>query len=216
MGSVIDVARAPQEQHDLVRACAAGDRGAQTRLFRAEVQRVNALLHRVLGASGAIEDLVQESFIRVFRSLPTFRGEAQLSTWIGRIVLRVAYEHLRSSRPAPARLEAVPDLSSDDPGAEQQLAAREGLRRLYRILDGLDPKLRIAFTLNVIDGRSQQEVAALMAASLVATKTRIWRARREVDKRARLDPLLAAFVDGRGRGERDEDQDGQDEMGGRS
>jgi hypothetical protein len=54
-------------------------------------------------------------------------------------------------------------------------------------------------------------VAALMAASLVATKTRIWRARREVDKRARLDPLLAAFVDGRG----GEDQDGENQMGGR-
>jgi RNA polymerase sigma-70 factor (ECF subfamily) len=183
-----------EAQQDLVRACATGDRVAQTRLFRAEVQRVHALLHRVLGPSGAIEDLVQESFIRVFRSLPGFRGEAQLSTWIGRIALRVAFEHLRTVRPAPARLKAVPDVSSDDPDAERQLVAREGLRRLYRILDRLDGKLRIAFTLHVIDGRSQHEVASLMSASLVATKTRIWRARREVDRRARLDPLLAAFV----------------------
>jgi len=194
MASQTDVARAPQDQQDLVRACAGGDRSAQTRLFRAEVQRVHALLHRVLGGTPALEDLVQESFIRVFRSLPTFRGEAQLATWIGRIVLRVACEHLRAARPAAARLESVPDVSSDDPDAEQQLAAREGLRRLYRILDRLDPKLRIAFTLHVVDGRPQQEVAALMSASLVATKTRIWRARREVDKRARLDPLLAPFV----------------------
>jgi len=188
-------AAATQEaQHDLVRACATGDRAAQTRLFRAEVQRVHALLHRVLGTSAAIEDLVQESFIRVFRSLPGFRGEAQLSTWIGRIALRVAFEHLRTVRPAPVLLKAVPDVPSDDPDAERQLAAREGLRRLYRILDRLDAKLRIAFTLHVIDGRSQHEVASLMSATLVATKTRVWRARREVDKRARLDPLLAAFV----------------------
>ncbi len=194
MASVTEVALAPSEAQDLASACARGDRGAQERLFRAEVQSVHRLLHRVLGASPALEDLVQESFIRVFRSLASFRGEAQLGTWIGRIALRVAYEHLRGARPALARLEAVPDLPSDDPDAERQLMAREGLRRLYRILERLDAKQRIAFTLCVIDGRSQQEVAALMSASLVATKTRIWRARREVDRRARLDPLLALLV----------------------
>lgn len=201
MATVIDAATNPREEQDLVRACTAGDRAAQTRLFRAEVQRVHALLHRVLGPSAALEDLVQESFLRVFRSLPGFRGDAHLSTWIGRIVLRVAFEHLRSARPAPARLEAVPDVSSDDPDAERQLAAREGLRRVYRILDRLDPTLRIAFALGVIDGRSQREVASLMSASLVATKTRIWRARRAVDRRARLDPLLVPYLAGGAGGE---------------
>ena len=194
MGSVTEVARAPSEEQDLARACASGDRAAQSRLFRAEAQSVHRLIHRVLGSSAGIEDLVQESFIRVFRSLASFRGEAQLGTWIGRIALRVAFDHLRGKRPAPARLEAVPDLPSADPDAERQLMAREGLRQLYRILEHLEPRQRIAFTLCVIDGRSQQEVAALMSASLVATKTRIWRARREVDRRARLDPVLSPLV----------------------
>jgi RNA polymerase sigma-70 factor (ECF subfamily) len=200
MGPVIDIARALPDERDLARACAQGDRAAQARLFRAEVQRVHRLLYRVLGASPAIEDLVQESFIRVFRSLPSYRGQAQLATWIGRITLRVAYEHLRSAGPPVARLEAVPDVSSDDPDAEEQLAAREGLRRLYRILERLEAKQRIAFSLCVIDGRSQREVAWLMSATLVATKTRIWRARRQVDEWARQDPLLAPFVGDQGGG----------------
>ena len=194
MASVIEVALAPAEEQDLARACAAGDRAAQVRLFRLEVQSVHRLLHRVLGASPALEDLIQESFIRVFRSLASFRGEAHLGTWIARIALRVAYEHLRQARPAAARLEAVPDLPSGDPDAERQMIAREGLRRLYRILARLEAKQRIAFTLCVIDGRSQQEVAALMSSSLVATKARIWRARREVDRLARRDPLLASLI----------------------
>jgi RNA polymerase sigma-70 factor (ECF subfamily) len=194
MGPVTEVALAPAEEQDLARACAAGDRAAQVRLFRVEVQSVHRLLHRVLGASPALEDLIQETFIRVFRSLASFRGEAHLGTWIGRIALRVAFDHLRQSRPAAARLEVVPDLASDDPDAERQLMAREGLRRLYRILERLDAKQRIAFTLCAIDGRPQQEVAALMSASLVATKARIWRARREVDRLARLDPLLESLV----------------------
>jgi RNA polymerase sigma-70 factor, ECF subfamily len=194
MASVTEVALAPAEEQDLARACAAGDRAAQVRLFRLEVQSVHRMLHRVLGASPALEDLVQESFIRVFRSLATFRGEAHLSTWIARIALRVAYDHLRQARPVAAHLESVPDLASDDADAERQLMAREGLRRLYRILARLDAKQRIAFSLCAIDGRSQQEVAVLMSASLVATKARIWRARREVDRMARLDPLLASLV----------------------
>lgn len=194
MGSVTEVALAPAEEQDLARACAAGDRAAQVRLFRLEVQSVHRLLHRVLGATPTLEDLIQETFIRVFRSLASFRGEAHLGTWIGRIALRVAFDHLRQSRPAAARLEVVPDLASDDPDAERQLMAREGLRRLYRILERLDAKQRIAFTLCAIDGRPQQEVADLMSASLVATKARIWRARREVDRLARLDPLLASLV----------------------
>lgn len=194
MGPVIEVALAPAEEQDLARACAAGDRAAQVRLFRLEVQSVHRLLRRVLGATPTLEDLIQETFIRVFRSLATFRGEAHLGTWIGRIALRVAFDHLRQSRPPAARLEVVPDLASDDPDAERQLMAREGLRRLYRILERLDAKQRIAFTLCAIDGRPQQEVADLMSASLVATKARIWRARREVDRLARLDPLLASLV----------------------
>lgn len=194
MGPVIEVALAPAEEQDLARACAAGDRAAQVRLFRLEVQSVHRLLRRVLGATPTLEDLIQETFIRVFRSLATFRGEAHLGTWIGRIALRVAFDHLRQSRSPAARLEVVPDLASDDPDAERQLMAREGLRRLYRILERLDAKQRIAFTLCAIDGRPQQEVADLMSASLVATKARIWRARREVDRLARLDPLLASLV----------------------
>ena len=180
---------------DLVRRCVEGDRAAQTQLFRDEVRRVHGLLYRVLGPSGALEDLIQETFLHVFRSLPRFRGEAQLSTWIGGIALNVAYGHLRSNPPTPVRLELVPDARADVSEAEQQVAARQGLRRVYQLLDRLEPRLRIAFTLHAIDGRPLREVAELMSASLVATKTRVWRARRELDKRARRDPLLRSYLD---------------------
>jgi RNA polymerase sigma-70 factor (ECF subfamily) len=181
---------------DLVRRCVDGDRAAQTRLFRDEARRVHGLLYRVLGPAGPHEDLVQETFLRVFRSLPQYRGESQLSTWIGGIALNVAYGHLRSNPPPAVRLELVPDPGSSQPDADQQVAAREGLRRVYQILDRMDPRLRIAFTLHAVDGRPLREVAALMSASLVATKARVWRARRELDKRAKRDPLLFSYLEG--------------------
>ncbi|HVU49762.1 MAG TPA: sigma-70 family RNA polymerase sigma factor [Polyangia bacterium] len=195
---------------DLVRRCVNGDRAAQTRLFREEVRRVYGLLYRVLGPSGPHEDLIQETFLRVFRSLPQFRGDAQLSTWIGGIALNVAYGHLRSNPPPAVRLELVPDTRADVPGAEQQVAAREGLRRVYQILDRLDARLRIAFTLHAIDGRPLREVAELMQASLVATKARVWRARRELDKRAQRDPLLQSYL----QGELSPDSEGSEGAGG--
>jgi RNA polymerase sigma-70 factor, ECF subfamily len=197
---------------DLVRRCVEGDRTAQTRLFRDEVRRVHGLLYRVLGPSGPHEDLVQETFLRVFRSLPQFRGEAQLSTWIGGIALNVAYGHLRSTPPPAVRLELVPDTQANEPEAEQQVAARQGLRRVYQLLDRMDARLRIAFTLHAIDGRPLREVAELMAASVVATKARVWRARRELDKRAKREPLLMSYLEGT-RGDASQGHDGRDDDG---
>ena len=181
---------------DLVRRCVDGDRAAQTRLFRDEVRRVHGLLYRVLGPSGPHEDLIQETFLRVFRSLPQFRGDSQLSTWIGGIALNVAYGHLRSNPPPAVRLELVPDARAASCCSAPGASAREGLRRLYQLLERMDPRLRIAFTLHAIDGRPLREVAELMKASIVATKARVWRARRELDKRAQRDPLLQSYLQG--------------------
>jgi len=186
---------AADAERDLLRRCGAGERAAQTRLFRQEVRRVHGLLYRVLGPSSALDDMIQETFIRVFRSLPQFRGDSQLSTWIGGIALNVAFGHLRSNPPPAVRLELVPDPHANVADPDQQLAAREGLHRVYQILDRMDPKLRIAFTLHAIDGRPLREVADLMSATLVATKTRVWRARRELERRAKRDPLLLSYID---------------------
>jgi len=185
----------------LAARCARGDRAAQRELFHREKRRVHATLYRVLGSNSDMEDLAQDAFVEVFRSLGSFRGEAQLSTWIDRITVRVAWAWLSRRPPRAARLEAVPEIPAGDPTAEQRAQLRQAARRLYEVLDRLDPKLRIAFTLYVIDGRPLADVAELMSASLVATKTRVWRARRQVEKRAQKDPLLRSFLEDADRGE---------------
>lgn len=177
----------------LARRCVSGDRAAQRELFMRERRRLHATLFRVLGSNVDIEDLLQETFIEAFRSLPGFRGDARLATWLDRIAVRVAYAHLTSGRRRAVRLEAVPEVATDAPSAEQRLLTREAARRLYQVLDQLEPKQRIAFSLHAIDGRPLGAVAEIMSATLVATKTRVWRARRFVEKRARRDPLLAGF-----------------------
>lgn len=185
--------RAPNDLA-LAERCASGDRVAQRELFQREKRRIHATLYRVLGSNTEMEDLMQEAFIEVFRSIDRFRGEAQLSTWIDRITVRVAYAHLGRRRVRPARLEAVPEPAISDPSAERRMVLRETAHRLYELLDRLEPKMRIAFSLHAIDGRPLKEIAELMSASLVATKTRVWRARRAIDKRAHQDALLLEFL----------------------
>ncbi|MGH7436062.1 MAG: RNA polymerase sigma factor [Polyangiaceae bacterium] len=178
--------------YDLVARCVAGDRAAQRYLFDREKRRVYATLFRILGPNQQLDDLLQEVFLSVFRSIGTFRGESSLSTWIDRCAVRAALGHMRSRRPRPLELVAE-QVPSDDPGAERRALAREAVRRLYTVLEGLDPAQRLAFTLHAVDGRRLPEVAELTGASLVATKARVWRARRYVEKRASVDPVLSDY-----------------------
>lgn len=163
-------------------------------VFRRQKQRVHATLYRILGSNSEIDDLIQDTFIEIFRSLPSFRGDALLSTWVDRIAVRVAYGHIARRKPETVRLSLVPETPAEGADAEDRAVAREAARRLYAILDRIEPNQRIAYTLVVIDGRPLPEVAKIMNASVVTTKVRAWRAAKIVEKRAQHDALLATFV----------------------
>lgn len=178
----------------LAERCATGDRAAQRQLFHDHRARVHATLYRILGSNRDMEDLVQEAFLQIFRSIGSYRGDARLATWLSRITARVAFAYLARKQVPTVTLEAVPDMDSGEPGVERQALARAATRRLYAVLDRIEPKQRIAFALHVIDGRSLREVAEITESSLVATKTRVWRARKEIDRRASKDPLLATYL----------------------
>lgn len=179
----------------LVDRCRDGEEAAARELFRLHQGRVHATLYRLLGSSGEIEDLMQEAFIQVFRSLGTYRGEAKLATWIDRITARVAYKHLRRKRRAiDTGALGADELPSAGPTPIDQAVAREGIARLYKALDTLSPSQRIAFALFEIDGRSIAEIAALTGCTRTTAKLRIWRGRRAVLSAAQSDPLLAEFL----------------------
>jgi hypothetical protein len=107
---------------------------AQRDFFRRERGRVHTILWRIVGSNMDMEDLVQDAFMEIFRSMPRFRGESSLATWLDRITVRVAYAHLRRRRAEAVHLSVVPEPLSGDPSAEERAIARETLRRLYRWL----------------------------------------------------------------------------------
>jgi RNA polymerase sigma-70 factor (ECF subfamily) len=181
-----------REDRSLVDRSIAGDPAAQRDLFRRESRRVHATLFRILGSNLSMDDLLQDVFIEVFKSLPSFRGEASLSTWIDRCTAHVAISYLRKKR--PKLVEMVTETAASGSSPEEHLLLKEATRRLYAELDHMDPTLRLALALHVIDGRPVAEVAEIMEASVVATKTRVWRARKHLEKCAERDPALAAFV----------------------
>jgi RNA polymerase sigma-70 factor, ECF subfamily len=184
----------PEDDAELLAACVAGDMAAQRALFRREYPRVNATVFRLVGSARDADDLVQETFIAVFRGLARFRGDSKLSTWIDRIAVRVVFHHIRNRGRAPIPLDVLGEIEAGGGSTDAQAHARDGLRRLYAALAELTPEARTAFALFAIDGRSISEVAQVTQTSVVAAKCRIWRARREIMKKAKDDPVLAELV----------------------
>lgn len=178
---------------DLAQRAAAGEREAERALFRELRRPMHATLYRVLGSNRQIEDLLQEAFIELFRSLPSYRGEAKLSTWADRITARVAYRYLRRQRAVLTSDLPVSSLSAAA-SPEHELQVKEGLRRLCAVLAAMKPHYSIAFSLFALDGRSLREVAEATGVSLIAAKSRIWRARRLLTDVARCDGVLAAYL----------------------
>jgi len=181
----------------LVDRCLTGEPAATRELFRRHKNRVHACLFRVLGSNRDMDDLLQEAFLQVFQSLKGWRAEASLATWIDRVSVRVAYRYL-SQRGRRVQTDVLED---DDalPGPEQsgsrRQLARDGVKRLYAVLDELSPAARLAFTLHEIDGRSLAETAQLVGSSVTATKLRVWRARKRIEAQAAQDPVLAEFLE---------------------
>jgi RNA polymerase sigma-70 factor (ECF subfamily) len=179
----------------LAQRAADGDRAAQRELFHQLKNTVHHTLFRILGANRDLEDLLQDAFLEIFRALPGFRGESSLPRWCQTIATRTAYLAISRRKPPAVDLELVEDaLADNDPDAARVAHARQAARRLYAALERLDPKQRIAFALAVIDGLSLAEVAEITESSVVAVKTRVWRARRDLMKRAQKDPILSSYL----------------------
>lgn len=185
---------APASEADLIAACVRGERDAERELFRREYRRVHALLFRMLGTTRELEDLAQEVFIGVFQALPRFRGDAKLRTWIDRIAVHTALDHMKARKRVPVPVDTVFDRPDQSGHVDERAHAREGLRRLYAALGAMKPEARIAFALYAIDGRTIAEVAAITGVTALTAKVRIWRARRELEGRLADDPILASYI----------------------
>ena len=148
------------------------------RLFAEFADGVYTLAFRMLGDRHLAEDVVQETFIKVMRSLDTFRGDGPMAAWLYRIGYReaIAVSRRRREDPVePAEIALRADRPADD--VEHVVVARELATRLDGAIAGLPEALRSAFVLRDVEGLSTAEVAEVLDISSSAVKMRLARAR---------------------------------------
>jgi RNA polymerase sigma-70 factor (ECF subfamily) len=179
------VPQRPPESDDaaVIAAARQGDGAAFARLFRLHADAVRTRITRLVGPVPERDDLVQKVFIAFHRALPAYRGEARLSTFLHRIAVNTAYDHLRARRHGTDcedlyDAEALAEHLS--PTLEDQVAARTNLARMLALLERLSPKKRIAFILVAVEGCSLAEAAALIGATEDTVKQRVLHARRHL------------------------------------
>jgi RNA polymerase sigma-70 factor (ECF subfamily) len=169
----------------VARACE-GDEAAFEQLVLRHQRYVFNLAYRVLGDYAEAEDMTQEAFVRVWRGLSGFRGQAQFTTWLYRIVHNLCLNRLPGLRRELLQTEPLEEVLAD-PGLSPTdlFDTQERLALLHAQLDRLPEKYRLVLTLRYLQHLSYAEVAAALDMPMGTVKTHIHRARRLLRERLR-------------------------------
>jgi RNA polymerase sigma-70 factor, ECF subfamily len=170
----------------LVNAVRRGDAGSREALYHRYKRRVFALAVRIVGSVDA-EEVAQEAFIRIFRGLEKFRGDAALSTWIYRLAVNAALSHRsrRGSQAVQAPLESAAAVLEGEAAAEPPRGDAVLRVRLERALERLPAGYRTVIVLHDIEGLEHEEVANILGCHVGTSKSQLHKAR------ARLRAILA-------------------------
>jgi RNA polymerase sigma-70 factor (ECF subfamily) len=182
----------------LVERVQRGDKRAFDLLVSKYQRRLIRLVSRLVKDPSEAEDVAQDAFIRAYRALPNFRGDSAFYTWLYRIGLNTAKNHLVSQgRKAPTATEfSSEDAEQRDDGEllrdintpESLMMSRQVGEAVNSAMDALGDDLKTAITLREIEGLSYEEIASAMNCPVGTVRSRIFRARDAIA--ARLKPLI--------------------------
>jgi RNA polymerase sigma-70 factor (ECF subfamily) len=174
------------EERELISRVLAGDPSAERALYDAHVDRVFRLVYRMAGDMDRAQDYTQETFIRAFNRLESFRGESALSTWLGSIAISVTLNGLRKVRRRNERELGLDELS---PVGHTRAEAEPDLKaRLTQAIDDLPDGYRAVFVMHDVEGYTHEEIATSLGVHPGTSKAQLFRAR------ARLREALADFA----------------------
>jgi RNA polymerase sigma-70 factor (ECF subfamily) len=185
----------PEEERLIARA-AAGDSAAFRELYDRHRADVARLVYRMVGGRSEFEDVIQEVFVQVYRSLKDFRGQSKLSTWMHRVTVNVVLMHRRAARSRPVFADEPPGdglLRSEVTAPDEDVERRERMRAFGRLLDRLADKKRIVFVLHELEGVPPSEIAEIVGAPVLTVRTRLFYARRELEAMLAEEPSLAGM-----------------------
>jgi RNA polymerase sigma-70 factor (ECF subfamily) len=186
----------------LVERVQRGDQRAFDMLVVKYQRRIERLIARMVRDVDLVEDIAQETFIRAYRALPTFRGESAFYTWLYRIAVNTAKKAMAGLKRDPLLTEAAMAAGADEEDdtsrveneltdgetPESVLASRQIAETVNAAIEALSEDLRQAITLREIEGLSYEEISDLMNCPIGTVRSRIFRAREAIA--ARLRPLL--------------------------
>jgi RNA polymerase sigma-70 factor (ECF subfamily) len=185
----------------LIARCKAGESAAFREVYQLHRSAVFGIVARMISNEADREEVVQDVFLQVFKSLDNFRGTAKLSTWVHRVAVNVTLQHIRRKgrrvklhlrEVVPERAEAGAGTTIDQNSPEGEAIRRERQRAVRRALDALAPKKRIALVLADFEGKSSKEIAAVVGAPALTVRTRLFYARKEFYAQLAKEP---AFTD---------------------
>lgn len=181
----------------LVERVQQGDKKAFDLLVLKYQHRIMKVLSRYMYDPHEVQDLAQEAFIKAYRALPNFRGDSAFYTWLYRIAINTAKNHLvaQGRRPPSGDIDAADAEQYEGESAlkeyaspERELLTDEIQRVVAAAIDELPDDLKTAITLRELEGMSYEEIADAMDCPIGTVRSRIFRAREAID--TKLKPLL--------------------------
>jgi len=189
MGDPTDLALVAQVQQ--------GDKRAFDILVARYQHRIIKLVSRFVRDRDEAMDVAQDAFIKAYRALPGFRGDSAFYTWLYRIAINTAKNHLASLARRPREADVtgadgeeigVEELQRDDETPEKTLQVEQMKQIIFETIESLPPDLRTAILLREMDGLSYEDIAQAMNCPVGTVRSRIFRAREVID--GKLKPLL--------------------------
>ena len=183
----------------LARAAASGDEKARRQLVERLMDRVRNTVYYMAAGHADTEDLAQLTFIQLFKSIGSFRGQSSLQSWAARLTARTVMREIRKTRTYQSRFtdagadsEMAADVRVDDEANDQRISGRMAI-----VLAELKPKYRQTLVLRLVEEDDLKEIADLMDTNVYTVRYRLRVGRKKLARLVRLDPLLAEWLGGR-------------------
>ena len=169
-----------RDDHEVIRACLDGSTEAFTVLVKRHEQRAFWAAYRVVGDADASRDVAQEAFVRVWRALDRFDFSMAFTTWLYRITVNLAIDHLRrNKRHKGVDIDLFREGLADESAPEQKEGSRELAAQVRVVLDNLDEKYRTVLALRDLEGLSSKQISDITGITHATVRWRLHVARKQ-------------------------------------